>query len=37
MLDKVKHSADTLKPRIAATEHKSVTQQNLDTGTVELF
>lgn len=37
MLDKVKHSADALKPRIAATEHKSVTQQNLDTGTVELF
>jgi methyl-accepting chemotaxis protein len=37
MLDKVKLSADELRPRIAATDHKSVTQQSLDTGDVELF
>jgi len=37
MLEKVKQSSDALKPRIAATDHKSVTQQNLDTGSVELF
>jgi methyl-accepting chemotaxis protein len=37
MLDRVKQTAEALKPRIAATDHKSVTQQNLDTGTVELF
>jgi methyl-accepting chemotaxis protein len=37
MLDNVKQSADQLRPRIASTEHKSVTQQSLDTGDVELF
>jgi methyl-accepting chemotaxis protein len=37
MLDNVKLSADELRPRIAATDHKSVTQQSLDTGDVELF
>jgi methyl-accepting chemotaxis protein len=37
MLDKVKLSADQLRPRIAATDHKSVTQQSLDAGDVELF
>lgn len=37
MLDKVKLSAEELRPRIAATDHKSVTQQSLDTGHVELF
>lgn len=37
MLDNVKLSTDELRPRIAATDHKSVTQQSLDTGDVELF
>lgn len=37
MLENVKHSASELQPRIASTQHKSVTQENLDTGDIELF
>lgn len=37
MLAEVKQSAEELRPRIAATDHKSVSQQTLDTGAVELF
>lgn len=36
-LIQVKESADQLRPRIAETQHQSVSQQNLDTGDVELF
>lgn len=36
-LSQVKESADQLRPRIAETQHQSVSQQNLDTGDVELF
>lgn len=37
MLADVKQRAEGLQPKIAATEHKSVTQQSLDSGDVELF
>ncbi len=37
MLADVKQRADGLQPKIAATEHKSVTQQSLDSGDIELF
>lgn len=37
MLAEVKQSAEELRPRITATDHKSVSQQTLDTGAVELF
>lgn len=36
-LDQVKQTAEQLRPRIAQTDHKSVSQQNLDTGDIELF
>lgn len=37
MLTVVKQQAESLQPKIAATEHKSVTQQSLDSGDIELF
>ena len=36
-LENVKQSAEALRPRIMATDHKSVTQQSLDSGDIELF
>lgn len=36
-LTEVKQAAEALRPKIAATDHKSVSQQTLDTGAVELF
>jgi len=37
MLAGVKQRAESLQPKIAATQHKSVTQQSLDSGDIELF
>ncbi|MTI63784.1 methyl-accepting chemotaxis protein [Methylophaga sp.] len=37
MLAGVKQRAESLQPKIAATQHKSVTQQSLDSGEIELF
>ncbi len=37
MLVDVKQRAASLQPKIAATEHKSVTQQSLESGDIELF
>jgi methyl-accepting chemotaxis protein len=37
MLAVVKQRAESLQPKIAATQHKSVTQQSLDSGEIELF
>lgn len=37
MLADVKQRSVGLQPKIAATEHKSVTQQSLDSGDIELF
>jgi methyl-accepting chemotaxis protein len=37
LLNQIKQTADELRPRVDATEHKSVTQQNLDSGDIELF
>lgn len=36
-LDRVRLQAEQLRPRIAETAHKSVSQQNLESGDIELF
>lgn len=37
LLADIKQSVESLRPKVDANDHKSVTQQNLDSGDVELF
>lgn len=37
MLAQIRHSISQIRPTIESTQHKSVTQQSLDSGEVELF
>lgn len=37
MLAQIRHSISQIRPKIESTQHKSVTQQSLDSGEVELF